>query len=91
VATPVFVSNSFSATVVIRLTFEEGTTPTDRVGNAPLALQHIAHIPDRQIVSSFRIFREDVFKLLRQKAAFVIVRSGVTAMLIPMHILEEKA
>jgi len=91
VATPGFVSNTFSATVVIRLAFEEGTAPTNRVSNTPLALQHVAHIPDRQIVSAFRILREYVFKLLRQKAAFVIVRSGVTTMLIPMHILEEKA
>jgi len=91
VATPGLVNNTFSAALVIQLTFEEGTTPTNRVSNAPLAFQHIAYVPDRQIVSSFRILRKYVFEPLRQKAALVIVRSGVTTMLIPMHILEEKA
>jgi len=75
----------------MQLTFEEGTAPTNRISNAPLAFQYVAHVPDRQIVSSFRILCKYVFELLRQKAAFVIVRSSVTTVLIPMHILEEKA
>ena len=72
-----------------RLTFEEGATPTNWVSNAPLPLEHIAHVPDREVVPTLRVFGENVFKPLRHKAPFVVIRPGVTAMLIPVYVFEE--
>jgi hypothetical protein len=72
-----------------RLTFKEGATPTNWVSNAPLSLEHIAHVPDREVVPALRVFGEYVFKPLRHKAPFVVIRPGVTAMLIPVYVLEE--
>ena len=72
-----------------RLTFKEGTTPTNWVSNASLSFEHIAHVPDREVVPTLRVFGENVFKPLRHKAPFVVIRPGVTAMFIPVYVFEE--
>ncbi len=89
VAIPMFVS-ILQLTIPIRLTLKECTTPTNRISNASLPLEHIAHVPDGQIVPSLCIFRKYVFEFLRQKAPFGIVRSSVTAMLVLVHIHKEQ-
>lgn len=73
------------------LTFEERAAPADWIRDAALAFEHVAHIPDCQVIPSFRILREDIFEPLRYKSTFRIVRSGVASMLVLMYVFQKDA
>jgi hypothetical protein len=77
--------------MIARLTLENGATPTNRIRNVPLSLNHIGQIPESQIIPPIPKLRKDILKLLGQETPFMIERAGITPMLRLVRIHEEEA
>jgi hypothetical protein len=70
------------------LTLENRTTPTNWIRHIALSFQHIDRVPECKVIPPIRVLCEYFFKLLRDISALVIIRSRISSMFRPVHVLE---